>query len=746
MIALCSRTNPPSPAKILLAITFTLCAYWGFSQSLIITSVFDGPLTGGRPKGVELFSLSSIHDLSVYGIGSANNGGGSDGEEFTFPADSLARGTYIYIASDSTEFHNFFGIPPTYVASAVNVNGDDAIELFENGVVIDLFGDINTDGTGEAWEYTDGWFSRNYRSHPSSTFNITQWNSTGTNALDGEISNASAQSPIPVQSFAAVYNGSAWLGTNDLFGNQSNLAAPSGILNKGIYIQSGQWITTSNATAKNFFVDSSASVRVSPGRVLTIDSLLLNEGALTLVADSSGYAQILMGTASQLGAHEGNSLTVEQYLKDDSGGPKWTHVGTPINGDLSTLSFDPSASFVYSGGSAGGQNVYHWDEPTASWLAPGSSNFIPETRGLALYLGSGNYGSFPGTLSIVGDLRTNKDSAALSFSGSDPSISGWNFVGNPFSTGIDWGALYSANYDAGTMPLSSIAKVYNPAAGSYSDINANALSETDRVIPPFQGFWVKMISTPTPNPKSLAIELDHRSTQTTDFRGASQGDLLVLRAQSEAFSTQSEVALELLTKGNPDYDSRDGMHKGGERWESIQFYYESEEGYPLSTHSTLDEQLPQSDWSLFFEVWMDTLTTYEIELQNDPFPIPWSVELFDRKTQATHDLRSGGYSFQASSADSTDRFEIILTRNGLHFMQPEQQPFRVISDFHYWNIQSEVGTEITRYTVYNILGQKVLESGDKANQIPKLGLSAGTYFVHIQDSKKQTTILKIQKL
>jgi len=745
MNACYSPIIPPSPDKILLAITFVVCAYWGFSQSLIITSVFDGPLAGGRPKGIELFSLSAIPDLSMYGIGSANNGGGSDGEEFTFPADSLARGTYFYIASDSTEFHNFFGIPPTYVASAVNVNGDDAIELFQNGVVIDLFGDIHTDGTGEAWEYTDGWFSRNYRSHPSSSFNITQWNSTGTNALDGEVSNASAQSPIPLQSFAAVYNGVVWLGTTDLFGNQSNLAAPSGILNKGIYIQSGQWNLTAEVTATNLFIDSSASVLVSPNRILAIDSLLSNAGSMSLLADSSGYAQILIGTVGQLGTYEGNSLTVEQYIEDDSGGSKWTHVGIPINGDLSKLSFDPSASFVYSGGSTGGQNVYHWDEPSASWLAPGSSNFIPETRGLALYLGSGNYGSFPGTLSIEGDLRTNKDSAALSFSGSDPSISGWNFVGNPFSTGIDWGVLYTTNYDAGTMPLSSIAKVYNPAAGSYSDINANALSETDRVIPLFQGFWVKMNSTPSPNPKYLAIELDHRSTQATDFRGASQGDLLVLRAQSEAFSTQSEVALELLSTGTRDYDVRDGMHKNGERWESIQFYFESEEGYPLSTNSTLDEQLPQSVWPLFFEVWMDTLTTYEIELRDDPFPIPCSLELFDRKTQVTHDLRSGSYSFQASSADSTDRFEIILTRNGLHIMQPEQQPFWVISDFHYWNIQSEVGTEITRYTVYNILGQKVLNSGKTANQIPKFGLSAGSYFVHLHNSKQRTTILKIQK-
>ena len=48
------------------------------SQSdLIITAVFDGPLTGGTPKGVELYVVNNIADLSIYGLGAANNGGGT---------------------------------------------------------------------------------------------------------------------------------------------------------------------------------------------------------------------------------------------------------------------------------------------------------------------------------------------------------------------------------------------------------------------------------------------------------------------------------------------------------------------------------------------------------------------------------------------------------------------------------------------------------------------------------------------
>ena len=39
----------------------------------------------------------------------------------------------------------------------IDQTGDDAIELFKDGVVIETFGDINKDGTGEDWEYKDSW-------------------------------------------------------------------------------------------------------------------------------------------------------------------------------------------------------------------------------------------------------------------------------------------------------------------------------------------------------------------------------------------------------------------------------------------------------------------------------------------------------------------------------------------------------------------------------------------------------------
>ena len=85
----------------------------------------------------------------------------------------------------------------------MGINGDDAIELFCNGAVVDIFGDINTDGTGQSWEYLDGWAYRKDNIGPDgSTFVDSNWTYSGPNALDGESSNATASTAFPAGTFA----------------------------------------------------------------------------------------------------------------------------------------------------------------------------------------------------------------------------------------------------------------------------------------------------------------------------------------------------------------------------------------------------------------------------------------------------------------------------------------------------------------------------------------------------------------
>jgi predicted extracellular nuclease/endonuclease I len=201
-----ATATTPFPAK-----TFVI------GDPIIISGVFDGPLSGGTPKAIELYVSREISDIGICGFGSANNGGGSDGEEFSFPTGTIAGGTYLYIATESAGFESFFGFAPDYISGAAAVNGDDAIELFCESIVVDTFGDINTDGTNQPWEYLDGWAYRNANTSADGTeFSLANWSFSGKNAIDNETNNASATTPFPLASFAGGNSGGGDGGTGNI--------------------------------------------------------------------------------------------------------------------------------------------------------------------------------------------------------------------------------------------------------------------------------------------------------------------------------------------------------------------------------------------------------------------------------------------------------------------------------------------------------------------------------------------------
>ncbi|WP_299792515.1 endonuclease/exonuclease/phosphatase family protein [uncultured Marivita sp.] len=245
-------------------------------MSLMITGVIDGPLSGGVPKAIQLYALADIPDLSIYGVGSANNGGGSDNEEFTFPAVALAAGSTLYVASEIPGFTDFFGFAPDYTSSSASINGNDAIELFQIGAVIDVFGDINVDGSGEVWDYMDGWASRTPSEGPNPIFDPAEWTFSGANALDGETSNATAATPFP-------------------FPDSGGTGSPDIVINEVRISQSGpdtddfvELFTTPGASfdGKTLVV---LSGEFAPGQIdfaISLDGAVADEDGFLLIANS----------------------------------------------------------------------------------------------------------------------------------------------------------------------------------------------------------------------------------------------------------------------------------------------------------------------------------------------------------------------------------------------------------------------------------------------------------------------------
>lgn len=142
------------------------CRYPEFSPGLEFKGIMDLNHGGGKNlRAYHLFALQDIPDLSVFGAGIASNGQAtSDGVEIAFPSMAVSAGEHILVIRDldvanaQAYFESCYGkfdhvIPDTGVTS----NGDDTIELFKNNILIETYGQLGVDGTGQVWDYDNSW-------------------------------------------------------------------------------------------------------------------------------------------------------------------------------------------------------------------------------------------------------------------------------------------------------------------------------------------------------------------------------------------------------------------------------------------------------------------------------------------------------------------------------------------------------------------------------------------------------------
>ena len=147
-------------------VTSPICEPTG-TVDIEIRGVMDFTVPSGSSDGKahHLVVTADNVQLSDYGLGSANNGGGTDGEEFSLPAGIANNGDNILIVRNEDAIEAYFTSAGYALfdlvivdtgGDVVNGNGNDAIELFKNGTVVETFGDIN-DSDANNWNYEDSW-------------------------------------------------------------------------------------------------------------------------------------------------------------------------------------------------------------------------------------------------------------------------------------------------------------------------------------------------------------------------------------------------------------------------------------------------------------------------------------------------------------------------------------------------------------------------------------------------------------
>ena len=223
---------------------------------------------------------------------------------------------------------------------------------------------------------------------------------------------------------------------------------------------------------------------LEPGAKVTLGTIT-NNGTLTLRYDSL-VASSLINSSIDVPAN------IELYLTGGEAGTgnyKWHYISSPFN-TLDTTAF-----------TAVTLNLAQYIEDLCllstdqGWVAADGWIYKTGTQGetefdnLDTGKGYNFYDNVDNEITISGQLKYGDVPVGLSFSDHGASISGFNLLGNPFPSGLDWDVIIGAGYPANT----SKGLYFTRNNVQYSYIGGVGIPEdkVTGIIPPMQGFFTK---------------------------------------------------------------------------------------------------------------------------------------------------------------------------------------------------------------------------------------------------------------
>lgn len=287
-------------------------------------------------------------------------------------------------------------------------------------------------------------------------------------------------------------------------GNASQTILNFTYLNNGIYDLT---IDNSVGVALNTTMDITNNLTINNGKIFTISPIARLKVDNQIVNNAGVTGLIINSTSVGTGALIHNTSNVPATSKRYIGGAStaWHFLSSPVSNQALSVDWKPAGT--YADGT--GYDLYAWHEPSNCWIynlnttvAPTwntvnpSANFIAGKGYLYALQAVNTTKQFVGLLNN-GDVNFTMSNLGTGFH------KGFNFVGNPYASSIDWKndagftrdmlALNGGGYDIWIW--SSTANnygVYNSA-----DPTNDGTNNISRYISPNMGFFVKANSTGT---------------------------------------------------------------------------------------------------------------------------------------------------------------------------------------------------------------------------------------------------------
>lgn len=471
------------------------------------------------------------------------------------------------------------------------------------------------------------------------------------------IENSSGLSDIYIDSDMPIYNIESKVGEGNIFHYSSGCN----------FSMNNLTITSGNVQA-----DAGAEVSINGTASLGGDEKFTIESV-----SATSTASVIFNTTPS------NTITAQRYFTAG----EWHLFGVPVSGITANNLYLNNSPDVW---------VTSFDEASNSW------NYITDL-GYELNQNIGYMywidGSVDKTINFTGNTTASNQTASLSNSGN-----GWNALGNPFISALDWDL---GTWDPNTITTGTVYvwdQDYN--SGDYRTWNGSTGDLSDGIIPLGQGFFVQAISAGDFTLPEAARVHDNQAFYKT---GGDNDSSLYVRLQLDGDNCGSTVFIGFPENGTETFDYRGDATKRFSSSPSPQLFV-IEDGIELSTNANASLTDEGKIVPLNLAQMLDGNYTLTI---SDLAQLPnVKIILEDIKTGIKQDLiQNHIYNFYASEDDNSERFL-------LHFMyspvgiNDNDEPDLVMDIYSYGKdiyiqLTEEEVNQRGKVVVYDLMGRKV---------------------------------------
>lgn len=427
---------------------------------------------------------------------------------------------------------------------------------------------------------------------------------------------------------------------------------------------------------------------------------------IILKSDASGNASLI----GQGNLTVNGSATIERYISPYSvSNDGWHFLSSPVN----------SMTIAGSDFVNGTYDLYRWAETESAdekWYnyEGGSFGHTQFENGLGYLFADATGGVFE----FSGTMNSGSYNKTLTYTAGEGD--GWNLIGNPYPSGIDWTAL-----DKSAGNIGAAFYIVDPADGSYNSSNGSIgdLIPANE-IPPHQGFFIQVSAA-----SSIGIDTDDQVHTSNNYYKSEIGFDETLVVDLKGNSSNSKTYFQFRDDATKGFDFHADAYKLFGWADHAQLYSEIENTkYSINC-------LPHSEETITVPLGLSLQSDEELSLNfagMQTFFNTIKIELEDKKLGRTQNIKDNPvYVFQAFAQDEPNRF--VLHFNGVTGIEnPGMNSIQVysIDDAIYINNQENLNADIL---VYNINGQLIHQDQITAKTFERinLGTSAGVYLVNI---------------